>query len=378
VVREKIVAWIAQERLSPGETLPAEMRMCEMFGVSRITVRHAVQGLVQDGILTRRPGVGTFVSFPEGTDGGAARTAGLPNTVVLLISNTTGSFMLDLIAGVEAGVRALGMDLQLQISNDEHQRERLLMEQVISKRPAGVVLFPVDSNEVFHPNCFHYLKLVEAGIPVIFVDRYLSQLPIGFVVAGDEEGMRGLTEHMIAQGFEDVGYIDHAINASSVIGRRRGYEDALRHAGLTPGLRVTVHTPRSAGRGDIELGYEAVREALEKNAGTGKPVRALIACNSYYALGAFYALKDMGYKVPEDVALAGFEDVPEAVSLDTPLTSWRAPTAEIGETAAVALGRLIKNPKGPVPRLKIAGQVMARDSSQAVLQKKVGKRFGGA
>ncbi len=369
-VREKIIAWIAKERLEPGETLPAEMRMCELFGVSRITIRHAVQGLVADGILTRRPGVGTFVSGP----GQAGNTgASLPNTVVLIISNTTGSFMLDLISGVEAGVRELGMDLQLQISNDDPQRERMLVEQVTSKRPGGVVLFPVDSDEAFHPNCFQYLKLAEAGVPVVFVDRYLSQLPIGFVVAGDEEGMRGLTEHMIVQGYRDIGYIDHAINASSVMDRRRGYEEALRTAKLTPGVRTTVHTQRTAGKADIELAYEAVQEMLKK----GKPSRAIIACNTYYALGAYFALRDNGLKVPDDVALAGFEDVPEAVSLETPLTSWRAPTAQIGQTAALALGRLIKFPQGPVPRLKIAGQVMARESSMGAGQRKVGRRFGG-
>jgi GntR family transcriptional regulator, arabinose operon transcriptional repressor len=353
VVREKILAWIAQEGVRAHEALPAEMRMCEMFGVSRITVRHAVLGLVKEGVLVRKPGVGTFVGGGALAGEGQASLAG---TVVLVVCNRTGSFMGNLIAGVEEGVRKLGLELSVQVSDDDVARERGLVELAIARRAAGVILFPVDSDEAYHPNCFTYLKLVEAGIAVVFVDRYLSQLPIGYVVAGDEEGMAAVTEHMIEEGYRDIGYIDHAINATSVIDRRRGFEETMRRAGLKAGVSLTIQAARPSGKKDEDLAYEAVKGKIKE----GKLPRAWVTCNSFYALGAYWALKEKGIRVPEDVALAGFEDLQEAMSL----TGWRAPTVEMGRQAAEAVGRLMKEPKGDVPRLKVAGEVVVRGSSR--------------
>lgn len=347
--------WIQKQGLQPGDSLPAEVRLCELFGVSRITVRHAIQRLVQDGYLTRRAGVGTFVRpAPEKVG------SGLPKTVVLVISNAHGSFMLDLVAGVEAGVRQNGYDLMLQICQDDPVRERQVLDQLLLKRPAGVVIFPVDSAEPFHPNCFHYLRLVEAGVPVLFVDRYLSQLPIGFVVGDDEAAMHTLTNHLIQQGHTDIGYIDSFVNVTSVIDRRRGYERALREAGVSAGRCLMIQTQRSAQMPDQLMAYDCVRAAAD----SGPIPRALVSCNTNFALGALRALNDLGLKVPEDVVLAGFDDVPEAANSEPTLTVWQSPSGVIGREAAAALCDLISTPADRVPRVKVPGSLLVRESTR--------------
>jgi GntR family transcriptional regulator, arabinose operon transcriptional repressor len=351
-VRRAILHRIESGELKPGDLLPPELQLCTQMKVSRITMRHALQALVNEGYLSRRPGSGTFIKRPE------PAKPGQDKVVSLILTNGIGAFMIEVIRGVEAGLRERGLSLTLALANDDVKHERELISQAIQAKVGGVIIFPVDSPEAFHPNCYHYLKLQEAHIPMVFVDRYLSQLPVGYVVAADEQGMYQLTKHVINQGRSKIGYIDHAIGATSVIDRYAGFRKALSESNLPEVDRLVIDAPRGV-TGDIELAYRLVKESLAKRA---DQFDALVTCNTYYAIGAFHALKEMGINVPKSIALAGFDDLPEAAALEVPLTVFKAPVEEMSRAAANYIADKIEQPSRAEVRKHLPGQVIARAS----------------
>ncbi len=360
-VRQTLAADIARGVYSVGDMIPSEAELCRIFDVSRITVRQALASLVNDGLLVKQPGRGTFVSSskakPEPSSSGKNKVIGL------VLTNALGTFMSQLILGVEKVVRKHGYSLHIAIAHDDPAKERACIDELISNRVAGALLLPVDSEGQSNPNCFDYLRIQRAGIPLLFVDRHLSQLPVGFVVGPDEQGMTQLTNHLIAQGHDEIGYIHHNISASSVVDRHKGYVSALLANRLHPGPILTVNPPRNE-RNDVLRGTEVVRQFLA----TGQRApRALIGCNSSFAIGAIRALTEAGLRVPEDVAVVGFDDLPECEVLSVPLTVMRVPIEGMGARAAELLIQRIE--RGPaiaeLEQEKLPGELVVRESCGA-------------
>lgn len=358
-VRQTLAQRMADGTYPVGSMIPSEFELCRLFSVSRITVRQALSSLANEGLLIKQPGRGTFVREAQ-----AKQSEPRAKTIGLILTNAIGSFMSQLIHGVEAVAREAGYALTVAIAHDDPEQERKCIDQMIERRVSGVLLLPVDTEGPSHPNCFDYLRIQAAGIPLIFVDRHLSQLPVGYVVGPDESGMKQLTEHLIAQGYIDIGYIHHDITASSVIERQKGFVSALLAHRLHPAETLVVHPPRGD-RSDTMRGYEVVRNYL---ASGKKPPRALVGCNSYFVIGALRALTESGYRVPEDVALAGFDDLPECEVVSVPMTVLRIPIEGMGSTAAQHLIRTIEQGVSNVPLVgeKVKGELVIRESCGAM------------
>lgn len=355
-VRATLAEGIASGRYAAGQMLPSEQTLCRQFNVSRITIRQALADLAHEGVLVKQPGRGTFIT------GNLRKTAPTGRDITLLLTNTAGSFMAQIIRGAERTARERGYNLSVAIAYDDANQERSCIELALERRVAGMLVFPIDTREPANPNCFDYLRIERAGIPLLFLDRYLAALPIGYVVGANREGMRALTGHLIEQGHRQIGYIHHGISASSVVERQAGYLDALQKHGLQPGPQITVDQPRGGGM-DVELGEAAVAAHLSSQ---GRPPRALVACNTYYAIGAFRACKQAGLRVPEDVALAGFDDVPEASVLEVPLTVWRIAIEQMGAVAAGKLMDVIEGTEnGADVRVRLPGELVVRVSCGA-------------
>ena len=356
-VREQLARSIAKGRYATGDQLPSEGELCDQFGVSRITVRQALANLVHSGLLVKRHGKGAFVAEPTPEYG--------QRVITLVLANTVGSFMNQIIHGVESVVREQGYELNLCISHDDVAQERQCLERIIENRVAGVLLFSVNTEGEKSPNCYQYLRVEESGIPLLFIDRYIAQLPIGHVVADDEGGMRTLTQHMIDLGYTSIGYVHEAATVSSVTQRYQGFLGAMADARLAPDLLVRL---KDEPRGRCDDAARTYREFKHLLAEGVKLPRALVTCNLYHSIGAFRALREAGLRVPQDVALAGFDDLPEATVVDVPLTALRVPIEGMGRCAAEKLMELIRSHEsGAEIAIKLPGELVVRESCGAKL-----------
>ncbi len=123
LVRDALAKRIRTGAYAPGKMIPPEQDLCREFGVSRITVRQAMAGLVTEGLLKRHRGRGTFVQMPAESRTGGGRT------ISLIMCNDLGLLMSQIIRGVEQAVAAAGYDLMVRFSNDDVEQEKLSLEQ---------------------------------------------------------------------------------------------------------------------------------------------------------------------------------------------------------------------------------------------------------
>ncbi|MCE7080580.1 LacI family DNA-binding transcriptional regulator [Streptomyces sp. ST2-7A] len=159
-----------------------------------------------------------------------------------------------------------------------------------------------------------------------------AELPHPACLAFDNRGgARALTEHLISLGHREIGYLAGPAERTTTRHRIEGHRAALEAAGLAEGIgdRV-VH-----GRFDRDSGYEGARELLRRMPG----LTAVAAANDTVALGACAALREVGLRVPEDVSVTGFDDLPFAAEAAPALTTVRLPLHEAGARAGLlALG----------------------------------------
>ena len=154
----------------------------------------------------------------------------------------------------------------------------------------------------------------------------------------DNRGGAGeMVRHLVSLGRRRIGFIAGPARNHDAGERLAGYHEALARAELTAPLPALPGDFTEAG------GYEAVRTLLEGAGGAGR-VDALFAANDSMAVGALSALRRAGIKVPDDVAVVGFDDIPIAAYLSPPLTSMQVPIAELGVRAMEALLSAVQAP----------------------------------
>jgi len=321
-LRQQITSGVWNE----GDAISSEHELCKTWRVSRVTVRKALETLAQQGLIVRRTGSGTFVQELTARRGVPA------NQVQLIIANVLGTNTASLLHGVEAAVEKYSMELTVRISRDSLEQEQKSLEEALKKAPAGVVLYSVSPPTEIQPNCYHYLRLREAGIPTVFVDRYIPQLAIGHVTVDNAGSMRQLADHLISAGRRRFAYLRSSGVTTADTERYSGFFEAVVAHSLQP-LKVVRTEPRGENGTDIVSGQHAV-EALLK--GSVRP-DAIMCANTYFAIGAMRALLQSGVRVPDDIAVVGFEDIPEAATNEVPLTVMRLPLEQVGSLAAEAV-----------------------------------------
>jgi DNA-binding LacI/PurR family transcriptional regulator len=338
---------------SEGDAISSEHELCKTWRVSRVTVRKALETLAQQGLIIRRTGSGTFVQETTARRGMPA------NQVQLIITNVLGTNTASILHGVEEAVEKASMELMVRISRDDLELERKFLEDALKKMPTAVVLYNVAPPTEIQPNCYHYLSLREAGIPAIMVDRYIPQLPIGHVTVDNAGSMRQLTEHLIGTDRKRITYLrSHGVSSADTE-RYSGFFEAVVGHALQP-LKVVRVGPRGENGTDITAGQETVKSMLKD----GVKPDAIVGANTYLALGAIRALLKAGLRVPEDVAVVGFEDIPEAATNEVPVTAMRLPLDRVGALAAEAAiehGRAGKADTSDV-RHYLTGELIVRRS----------------
>ncbi|GAA0921466.1 LacI family DNA-binding transcriptional regulator [Streptomyces thermoalcalitolerans] len=196
-------------------------------------------------------------------------------------------------------------------------------------------------------------KLTDAGTRVVLCGR--PPAPGTGAIALDFDnrgGARQLTGHLIALGHRRLGCIAGPRERTTTRHRLEGHREALAAAGLEDDPHLTVH-----GHYDRRSGYEATVELLRR----APDLTAIVAANDTVALGACAALRESGLRIPEDVSVAGFDDLPFGIDAVPPLTTVRLPLAEAGARAGrIATGRE-EPPPGGITTLR--GELMVRGST---------------
>ncbi|MFI6860876.1 LacI family DNA-binding transcriptional regulator [Streptomyces sp. NPDC050421] len=252
------------------------------------------------------------------------------------------------------------------------ERELTYLTLLQRQRAAAVVLTGGAVEDPAHQAAMSakLARLADAGTRVVLCGR--PPLPdnasvVAALAFDNRGGGRRLTEHLLSLGHRDIGYVAGPVERTTTRHRLEGHRDAMKAAGLvgdgtTEGRlknardeeRLTVH-----GSYDRRSGYDATVELLRRE----PEITAVVAANDTVALGAAAAIRDRGLRIPEDISVAGFDDLPFSVDVVPALTTVRLPLVEAGARA----GRLATGKEAPPPGgiATIAAELMVRGSTAA-------------
>ena len=192
------------------------------------------------------------------------------------------------------------------------------------------------------------------GVPFVQIDTELSAR-VPSVVIDQHYGSQIVTQHLIDLGHRSICEISGPLNWFGARARHESWLATVSAAGLQPGGSVE-------GNWTARSGWEAVRRLLDM----GEQFTALVVANDQMALGAMRALRARGIRVPEDVSVVGFDDIPEAAFFEPPLTTVRQNFAALGEQSVEYLVTMIENPDTPLHQRVLYPQLIERQSTHRV------------
>jgi LacI family transcriptional regulator len=233
--------------------------------------------------------------------------------------------------GAEREVQEHGYYFMLGNSNCAPDEELKFLRLLTERHVEGVLFVRANyENENDHLN-----RLQEYGIPVVTVGYLWPDSGLAMVDVDNIGGGRKATDYLIGLGHRHIAMLTGPTKWKSVHDRTEGYLQALENAGIPIRQELIC-------KGDWlhRSGYEHTRELIEKKI----PFTAIFAHNDRIARGAIYALHQAGLRVPEDVSIIGYDDVPEAEFADPPLTTIKQPMAEVGQAATRFLIQWIEDP----------------------------------
>jgi len=272
-------------------------------------------------------------------------------TLGLIISDIQNPFFTSVVRGVEDVAYAHRYTLLLCNSDEDPDKEKLYVDVLQAEQVAGMIVSPTREDTP------HFTPLVEAGYPLVCMDRRLAGLAVDTVVVDNVEGARQAVDHLLKLGHRRIGIICGPKTMTTGRERWEGYCLALEEHGLTvdPEL-VYVGDHKEGG------GYRGAQHLLSLPA----PPTALFVGNNLMTIGAMRAISDRGLHIPEDVALVGFDDLPWSSLYRPALTAVVQPTYELGQAAAELLLQRIADHGRPPREIKLATTLVVRESCGAV------------
>lgn len=239
----------------------------------------------------------------------------------LVIQNVMSSFYPEIIQGVEDIVLENSLSTILCNTNEQATKEVDYLSRLLDKRADGIILEPHNSQQ----DRDLIEQIQRNGIPLITILRRYPGLDFPYVVVDNESGGYVATRYLIDRGHRKVGHLEGPLNADTSEPRKRGYYRALREAGIEPGPEWT--TPAQF---NPASGAEAMVRLLEQFPG----MTAVFAASDSVAMGALGELQRRGIKVPQDMAIVGFDGLFFGQIVEPRLTTVSQPRYEIGELSA--------------------------------------------
>ncbi len=252
-------------------------------------------------------------------------------TIGVMVSWFNRPFISSLISGIEALANSKGYNVIFSQSHDSMEAEIENANALFSSRIEGLIVsLAMETTEYDHIERF-----IKSGIPVVFVDRITDSLNTDLVVIDNTKAAFDATQHLIDQGCKRIAHFAGAQNRNVYKNRRVGYENALRQSGLEVSEDLIVYTKFLS----AEEGYEATRQLLSMK----NPPDGIFAANDTTGVSAIQCAKEMGVRIPEDLAIIGFNNDPISEIIEPKLSTISHPAYEMGQLAVTQLLELKKN-----------------------------------
>lgn len=341
--------------------MAADMKtIAERVGVSKTTVHRALSnsGRISEETRERIIRVARELDYRPNNLARGLRSQ-KSATIGVIAIGLTNSFYSTILDGIQDAAIDSGYSILLACSDGRPSRELMHLNVLREKRVDGIIIAPAHPKDNLH----YFQKLKQSGLPFVFIDRYMPDIDADYVMTDNFAGGYAAGKHLVSQGRKRIGFgcvSQGEMNATSVKERLRGLQTALEEEGAEfAGL---------IGRGMPNLRpQEAFAAAsVEGFIRAGNRVDAILATNDNIAIGLITGVKNMKLKVPDDIAIMGFDDLDIAQFVRPALTTIRQPSRKIGEEAMRLLtDRISASQDMPSKHLLLPPELVIRESCGA-------------
>lgn len=270
-------------------------------------------------------------------------------TIALVLADISNPFFIAVARGAEEVASALGFSVLFCNTGESPAAESDYLAVLLQKQVDGVLLVPTSGDDK------GVARLQERGVPTVLIDRRVGGAPADLVRGDSERGAYQLVRHLVGLGHTRIALITGHLDVSTAADRAAGYRRALADAGLPADPRLLLADDFS-----LAAGERSTRQLLALHP---RPT-AIFGGNNLIAFGAFRALREAGLRVPADVSLVTFDDLPEAWLMSPFLTTVNQPAYAIGRCAAELLLERLDGRGGPAAReIILPTELVVRRSS---------------
>lgn len=343
---------IQNNATAAGDQLPTETQLMKTYGVSRHTIRQALDQLAHENMLVRIPGKGTFTSQTSSLHEPAE------NLVAVIMTYISDYIFPSIVRGIEQRLRESSYSMILLSTQNRVDLERRALQTALDQNCQGIILEPTKST-MPNQNLDIYDEICSRQLPVVLLHADPPGFPPFYkILFDDQEGAYLLTEHLIMQGHKSIGGV-FKIDDKQGLFRLKGFIAALEHYHIPfDPTSIFLYSTESKGI----AAQEYVRSMF-----AGKPQHAsgIVCYNDEIAIAVIKQLEARGFHVPGQVSVVGFDDSPLAALSHPELTTIRHPKEEMGKTAASVLLNLISGtPPTPAQKMVFPAELIIRQSTK--------------
>ncbi|MDK2886854.1 MAG: LacI family transcriptional regulator [Thermosipho sp. (in: thermotogales)] len=272
---------------------------------------------------------------------------GKTKTIGFILPDITNPFFANIVRGAEDYLRRKGYALILCNSDQDKEQEIQLLETLISKHIDGLLFTGTGSfNSLL-------VEKIKKGLKVVFLDRIIEGINSSYVVIDNMKGMNLLLDFLVKSGHRNFVFINGNKETFSAKIRYEAFIEKMKKENLKYKHYFTNFS--------YEAGYKFARKM--------KIMPDVIVCgNDLIAYGVIDAIEEMGYKVPDDVSVTGFDDIPFSKHFKPPLTTVRQPMYKMGEKAAELLLKIIEENKFLNKGMVLEPELIIRNSTKEMVK----------
>jgi len=256
-------------------------------------------------------------------------------------------FFSALMEGIDSEARDSGYSLVVSYVNEKDNKPEIL--RILQENPPeGIIIL---ATEMVSEDVADFKRL---GIPIVVLDNYFISEKLDTVIINNIEGAYEATKYIIKKGHTDIGYLSSKVHINNFLERREGFLKAIKESGLDfdPKFEYKIGST-------LEEAYQDMLVLLDNN----PPIpSAFFADNDIIALGAVKALKQKGLKIPEDVSIVGFDDMPFCEMIEPSLTTVRVYKQKMGMIAVRRLRSKIEDEAEENVKIEIMTELIERNS----------------
>ena len=336
---------IVSGRWHDGERIPTETQLARHLDISRTTVRIALQRLEVEGMIKRAAGRGTFVTW-QPQDQSNSRSIGY---LTHSFHNEIHSLLLN---SAQTELRSAGYQVIFSNAADLAD-ETAILQQLLEEGVAGLIIWA--SANPAEETLVTLREYRARRIPIVFIDRILDGIEADYVASDNFAGAYDVVSHLIDLGHRHiVQLMPNLTGLRPVDERHRGYIAAIHDHDLRAYAPWKLNPPERQEFHETDIytlvgeeSQQIIEQVVEYMSGVEQKPTAIFCINDILAIITISALRKIGYRIPEDVSVVGFDDISMASHISVPLTTVSQNAFELGNVASRLLLERLEGDDSP-------------------------------